>query len=152
MPATTRTLTTRTFPALALAGLTLLALPGCWYAGWHEGGDMKSDDKHVYISTTYQPKTVVLIDSRSGDKIASWDVPVGKQLAMQFFDGQNKDDPVMPSILKWEIMPAGTEGGTLRNSIPAPPKEARMLDMRLRDGPEYPPEEPKKNAAAPAGG
>jgi hypothetical protein len=152
MPATPRFPKTRTLPALAIAGLALLALPGCWYVGWHEGGDLGSNDKHVYISTAWQPKTVTLIDTRSGEKLASWDVPVGKQLAIQFFDAQNKDDAVFPTIMRYDIMDAGREGGTLNSSMPAPGPDARRLDWELRPVPEYPPEEPQKKAAAPASG
>lgn len=142
MPATPRTRLTRTLPALALAGFALLGSVGCAYVGWHEGGDRSSYDKHVYISTAWQPKTVTLIDTRSGEKIASWDIPVGKQLAMQFYDKLNKDDPVFPTILRYEIMPAGQEGGSLHNSMPAPGPDSRRLDMELRPVPGYPPDEP----------
>jgi hypothetical protein len=131
---------TRTLLTLAL-GLGALSMPGCWYTGWHEGGDMNSRDKHVYISTAWQPKTITLVDTRSGEAMASWDVPVGRQLAMQFYDEKNSDDPVLPAILRYEIMVAGQTGGTLTNSMPSPGRDARRLDVRLRPVPEYPPED-----------
>lgn len=148
MPAKPQRRRTRTLPALALASLALLGATGCAYVGWHEGGDLSSYDKHVYISTAWQPKTVTLLDTRSGDKLASWDIPVGKQLAMQFYDDGNKEDPVYPAMLRYEIMPAGQEGGTLHNSMPCPGRDARRLDMELRPVPEYPPDQavpPRKN-------
>lgn len=147
MPATNLRFRTRTSSALALAGAALLAASGCAYVGWHEGGDMQSYDKHVYISTAWQPKTVTLLDTRSGEKLASWDIPVGKQLAMQFYDGKNKDDAIYPTLLRYEIMPAGQEGGTLHNSMPSPGRDARRLDMELRPVPEYPPDEPAPKKA-----
>jgi hypothetical protein len=125
-----------TLAAIALAGLA--ALPGCYYAGWHEGGDHSSSDKRVYLSTEWQPKTVSLIDTRSGQTITSWEVPVGKQLCLQFFETLNDDDPLYPSIMKFEIMKAGRTGGALSNSMPVPGSTARLLKMELRPVPEYP--------------
>jgi hypothetical protein len=151
MPATQQHLRNRTSSTFALAASALLGLAvgGCAYVGWHEGGDMQSNDKHVYVSTSWQPKTVTLLDTRSGEKVASWDIPVGKKLAMQFYDGKNQDDPMYPTLLRYEIMPASQEGGTLHNSMPAPDRYSRRLDWELRPVPEYPPEEPAREKAPP---
>ena len=151
MPATPRSKRTRTLAALALAGLALAALPGCYYGGWHEGGDHASNDKHVYLSTEWQPKTVKLLDTRNGEMMTSWEVPVGKQLCIQFFQTLNKDDPLYPSIMKWEIMKAGRTGGTLSNSMPVPGQSARRLDVELRPVPEYPADVAEAPAPEPVG-
>lgn len=139
MPAKPRTPRTSRLSIAALL-LSGLALPGCYYAGWHEGGDHAANDKHVYLSTEWQPKSVELIDLRSGETIASWDVPVGKQLCIDFAETLNNDDPLYPSIMKWEIMKAGRTGGALRNSMPVPASTARRLDISLRAVPEYAPD------------
>ena len=64
--------------ATILASLALSA--GCYY----EGGPLRSIDRVTYVSTSWSPKTVTLIDTRTGESMWSVDIPVGQQLVIDF--------------------------------------------------------------------
>ena len=120
--------------------LALLALPvafaGCAHS---EGGNMKSDDQFTYVSTSYQPKTLVLLDTRDGEELWSVDVPVGQKLVVQFLkDKARNATPENPDLMKWEVGPASQSRLSLRNAIPVPGADARRLDLSLREVPEWP--------------
>ena len=56
---------------------------------------------------------------------------------LKFRDGVNEDEH-MSSVMMWEIMPLGKMFGHLDNTMPAPPPNARRVDMTLRPSPELP--------------
>ncbi|MGE3106947.1 MAG: hypothetical protein AB7G11_06870 [Phycisphaerales bacterium] len=121
--------------SLSLASAALL---GC-YA---EGGPGMSADQHAYVSTSWQPKTVTLRDTRTGQAFWSIDVPVGKKLVIQFrenegVEGQTFGDAT-PDMMLWELLWPDDDFGPLHNQIPVPPKECRKLDLTLRAAPELP--------------
>jgi hypothetical protein len=144
------------FPAMAGAFLLAAAAGnGCAYS---EGGSGMSLDEHTYVSTSWQPKTVSLIDTRTGQTFWSSDVPVGKQLVIRFKPDQGIKGTATPDRMLWEVMDAGTSFGHLDNSLAVPPSESRKLDMKLRSTPELPPDlappvsnhQPAPPASAPA--
>lgn len=127
----------RTAGVLAVAALSAV-LTGCY----SEGGPGVSIDQHTYVSTSWQPKTITLRDSRDGSSLWSHDVPVGKKLVIQFREnsaenGQSFGD-AKPDLMLWELMDPDDDFGPLHNQVPVPPKEARRLDMTLRPTPELP--------------
>src|SRR5688572_18835336 len=124
---------------LARLALPLLAgaalLPGCYVPG----GDGFSTDTHTYVSTPWQPYTVTLKDTRTGKDFWSIDVPVGKQLVVQFKKDEGIPNSPTPDLMRWEIMESGEMFGDLDNSIPVPPSDgSRRLDPTLRPAPEPP--------------
>jgi len=124
---------------LALALAASLGLAGCNATSHTEGGGQNSDDSFTYVSTTYQPKTVTVIDTRDGEELWSVDVPVGEKLVVQFFEGRaKKATPENPDVMKWGLGKASQSRLGLRNSMPVPPASARRLDMSLRATPEWP--------------
>ena len=130
-------------PTRRTAATAVLALPvllaGCAHT---EGGNMKSDDTFTYVSTSYQPKTLVLLDTRDGEEIWSIDVPVGDKLVVAFYEGKARNAPAEnPDLMKWGVGPASDSRVGLRNAIPVPPASARRLDMSFRDTPEWPADE-----------
>jgi hypothetical protein len=122
------------------AGLAALAVClggfiwGC-VPGNYEGGNLASYDKHVYVSRTWEPKTVMLKDNRTGEVLFSWEIPVGKQLVVQFSDERNTEEP---ATMRWEIMDARSHKRP-RNEAVVPSRSARLLEWTVRDVPEYPP-------------
>ncbi len=125
----------RLLPALALTALTALAgLPGA--CGRGEGGPFFSNDKHTYVSTSWRPWTISLIDTRTGEPVWSVDVPVGKQVTVQFREGSGPNQ-FKPDMMDWEIREAGRRG-VLRNQIPVPPSHVRRLEPTIRPAPEAP--------------
>lgn len=118
--------------AAVLAGAAVL--PGCWV----EGGRGNSSDSFTYVSTEYQPKTVSLVDTRTGQAIWSYEIPVGRELVMEFYQGEiaTARDHLNPDTLRWDDFEAGTYFGSPRKRLNVPPSTARRLDVALRPAPE----------------
>lgn len=121
----------RTTIATLTLALTTLALGGCHY----EGGPRYSADRYTYVSRTWSPKTVSLVDTRTGETTWSVDVPVGEQLVVGFSKGTGPNE-LRPDEIVWGLMPGGQRFGTRDNRQPCPPRHARRLDMTLRPAPE----------------
>jgi hypothetical protein len=155
--APTRTLNPR---PLALSVITLCAaaayapISGCLNTGggyslMSEGGIGASVDSHVYVSRSWQPWTVTVRDTRTGQAFWSIDVPVGKKLAIQFVRGTGTDGQYTPDLMKWGLMEEFATYSNLANSLPVPGMDDRRLEPTLRAVPELPPDMTgRANAAA----
>lgn len=146
-------------PLLKVLGISTLAcsafaLGGCWAAGLTQGGDHVSNDKFVYISDSYSPKTISLIDTRTKQPIWSGDIPVGQQMVVKFRQGRlAAQGDSMPDTMLWGLTRAGGYTAHNLNSLPCPPAAARRLEMSIRPTPEMPNGNPHDLApAAPYGG
>lgn len=114
---------------VALGAATLPA--GCYYPG----GPLYSADRFTYESTPWQPWTVTLFDTRTGEAVWSVDVPVGEQVVVGFSQGTGPNE-YKPDEMIWQLMPLGERFGTLANRLPCPPVGARRLEPTLRPVPE----------------
>ncbi|HWB19674.1 MAG TPA: hypothetical protein VG711_05185 [Phycisphaerales bacterium] len=127
---------TTTCCGLALAlGLSSALITGCYSpeGGWlpHSGGPV------TYYSTEEYPKTITLVDTRTNEVLFTMDVPVGKQLSIDFDAGQG-DDPVnTPDLMRYSVWDIGTMYGRLGNSLSVPNASCRRVDMSIRPGVEY---------------
>lgn len=123
-----------------MIGLGLIAMAGCVLSGCHrpQGAMIPSPyGSSTYYSTEQQPKSVVLVDTRDDSEIFRIDVPVGKQLTLDFVEDRG-DDPVMrPDLMRYEIWDIGTTFGRLRNAVSVPNKYSRRIDWYLGDSPQY---------------
>jgi len=130
----------RTFAATfstigAAAGiLGCAALGGCY----SEGGAGISLDEHTYYSTSWQPKTVFLKDTRTGEVIWTVDIPVGKQLTFKIEKGLGTKDGMTPDRLSWKIFEQGKSFGVLDNSLAVPGGVDKIIAWKLRPAPELP--------------
>jgi hypothetical protein len=108
----------------------ILALGGCTTP---KGGFMPySGGPQTYYSTEMSPKSVTLIDTRTGEELFALDIPVGKQLVVDF-DETGGDDPVKtPALMRYEIMELGRQFGRTRNSLTVPGQWSRRLDLTIR--------------------
>lgn len=141
MPRTRRSALTR-LATLSAAGALLAAGVGCAsLATQKPGGRMASLDQHTYVSDTYSPKTVRLVDTRTLEEIWSVDVPVDYKLVVKFYSKASEDNHDNPDIMRWEVFPADDWGTLLDNQMPVPAKHARRLEWEVRSGPEFAPEE-----------
>ncbi|USN99331.1 MAG: hypothetical protein H6810_01240 [Phycisphaeraceae bacterium] len=104
------------------------------------GGRGASLDQFTYVSETYSPKTVSLVDTRSQEEIWSMDVPVGQKLIIRFYTNKTKDNIDFPDVMRWDMIPATQLGTLLDNSMPVPDRWSRRVEMEIREAPEYPPE------------
>jgi len=120
----------------------ILALAGCHSpkGGWmpYTGGST------TYYSTETQPKTVTLLDVRSGEILWQMEIPPGKQLTLSFDKGGGDDPAHTPDLMRWQLYEIGTSFGRLRNSITVPPANCLSLEVDVRPGPEYVAEGPEK--------
>lgn len=119
------------------AGACCMALSGCHTPG----GPGYSADQFTYVSTEWQPYTISLIDTTTGETVWTVDVPVGKQLFMSFRKGSGPNS-YRPDMMSWQIELAGRLIGTPRNQIPVPGPATRRVDVALRPVPERPPTTP----------
>jgi hypothetical protein len=117
---------------LLLGVVALGAVPaGCYYPG----GPLMSADRYTYESTPWQPWTVTLTDTRTGEAVWSVDVPVDQQVVLSFSQGTGPNE-YKPDEIVWELMPRGQRFGARNNRLPCPPSGARRLDATLRPTPE----------------
>ncbi|MDP7008245.1 MAG: hypothetical protein QGI78_01595 [Phycisphaerales bacterium] len=98
------------------------------------------DSAATWESTEEFPKTITIIDTRSGEEVFVMEIPVGKQLVVDF-ESDGGDDPVeTPDLMRWAIFPNGTGWGALNNAMTVPNRWSRRLDVTIRDSSEYAPE------------
>ncbi len=111
--------------------------PGLAYRSYHdEGGSGISKDAFVYVSRAHYPKTVTLLDTRTGEAIWTMDVPVGRKLVIDFEVDKAEGTPDRPDLMRWKLMDDSDLYGSLDNAMPVPVASARRLDMTLRTAPE----------------
>lgn len=124
------------------AAVVLMALSGCHSP---RGGMMPASfGSTTYYSTETSPKTITLIDLRTGEEVFVMDIPVGKQLTLDFRAGMGDDPVYTPDLMRYQVFDMGTSIGRLRNSITVPSAASRRIDVDIRHGIEYaeqPPEE-----------
>jgi hypothetical protein len=124
----------RNFSRSALAALALpLALPLLAVSGcnpYREGGSEASYDGNVYVSTSDQPKTVFLRDTRDGSEIWSYEIPVGRKLVVQFFHDRY-DNSTRPDMMRWDEMAPDNNYGSLKNEMAVP--KTRIIGFDLRE-------------------
>ncbi|MBL8991376.1 MAG: hypothetical protein JNJ48_07330 [Phycisphaerae bacterium] len=128
------------------------AAGGCWAPG----GPGYSGDQYCYESHSYQPWTVSIIDTRTGQTVFSMDVPVGRELVFKFYEergdkvgvGERDPSPIYPDMMKWDLWPKGQRYGEPQKTLSVPAAEHRRIDSKLRKVPELPPEMTGETGAA----
>lgn len=101
-----------------------------------EGGSGASIDEFTYVSETFSPKSVSVVDTRTEEVIFAMDIPVGQQLVVNFDDKTINQDRYLSGTMRWALMRAGNRYGSLSNRVAVPPPGARRIDLFLREGPE----------------
>ena len=131
----------RTLALSALLGLAGLATTGCGlaYRPWfNEGGSGASINQFTYISTSHQPKTVQLVDTRTSEVIWTCEIPVGQQLTCQFYKDKSPEDPWRPNTMRWGLYKAGTKSGKHPFAIAVPEHQYCRMDGYVRGENELP--------------
>ena len=122
-------------PVAAAVGLVAAILAGCYRPG---GAIMPyTGGAQTYWSSEMLPKTVLLVDVRTGDVVFSMDIPPGKQLSMDFVEGAGDDPVFSPDLMRYEIFDIGTTTGKLRSAMSVPTASSRRVDIEIRKGVEY---------------
>ncbi len=128
--------------ALAAATLLLAACSG-------PGGPRYSGDRYTYHSTSWAPKTVTNIDTRTGEPGCAGDVPVGDKLVIAFSEGTGPNE-YRPDEIVWGVARIEDRIRTHKRQ-PCPRAAERRIEMALRAVPELEGVEPPASVE-PAGG
>lgn len=127
----------------ALTGGLAGELAGCYSPG---GGFMpRAGGSTTYYSNEMMQKTITMVDTRTNEVFFSMDVPPGKQLVIDFDEGEGDNVVATPDLLRWEVMDLGTMTGRLHNSKTVPNASSRRVDVTLHRGTTFanaPPELP----------
>lgn len=91
----------------------------------------------TWQSTEEFPKTVTLIDTRSGEHLFVMEIPVGKKLVIDFVKDSGDNTVLTPDLMMWEVFSSDVGYGPLSNSMTVPNGWSRRLDVALRDSSEY---------------
>ncbi|MEL7472930.1 MAG: hypothetical protein AAGK04_06380 [Planctomycetota bacterium] len=127
---------------IAAAGLSIVLIGsftscGLTYdTGYNEGGSGASLDRYTWVSTSHQPKTVVLVDTRTEEPFWSVDIPVGQQLTIRFDEDDAPENIQTPAAMRWDLHEAGTRYRRLQNIQLVPAASVRRIDLELRPAPE----------------
>lgn len=137
----------RLFISLTLLGslIALLAAGGCisQLLSNSPGGGLRSTDSFTYISTPFEPLTVTLYDYRDSEPLWTVDVPVGQKVTVRFLENRAKEGTNRrPDIMQWAIYDQDKRRMDLTNTMAVPGADSRMLKVAIRDGIEYPAEDP----------
>jgi hypothetical protein len=115
--------------SLALAA-GALCTSGC--ASYTPGGGGISRDAFTYISTSHSPKSLQLKDTRTGEVLWTYEIPVERELVISFYEGRNRENIEMPDEMRWEEWEKGRSHGTLDNRMPVPEMIYRRIDVTIR--------------------
>ncbi len=91
----------------------------------------------TYWSTEMKPTTITIVDTRTREPFFTVEIPVGKQLVIDFKEGAGDNDVLTPDLMRYEIFEVGKTSGTLRNAITVPDRFSRRIDVDYRPAPEY---------------
>ncbi|HIB01819.1 MAG TPA: hypothetical protein EYO31_08165 [Phycisphaerales bacterium] len=95
------------------------------------------DSAATYQSSEEFPKTVTLIDTRSGERLFVMEVPVGKKLVIDFVTDSGDNTVLTPDLMSWEVFSSNVAYGPLSNSMTVPNRWSRRIDVTMRDSSEY---------------
>ena len=91
----------------------------------------------TYWSTESKPVTITVVDTRTTEPFFTMEIPVGKQLVVDFKEGEGDDAVLTPDLMRWDLFPVGTRTGSLRNAMSVPARWSRRIDVDFRPAPEF---------------
>ena len=99
----------------------------------------------TWDSTAALPKTVVIVDTRTGENVFEINIPMGQQLSVQFFEHKDpQKHPEAPDIMKYTLHPLGRWVGHLDQSVPVPHAWNRRVDVFLQSQEAYTAPDPSR--------
>ena len=120
--------------------LPLALLAGCYAP---DGGFMPGSGRgYTYCSTSMQPLTISIVDTRTQDAFFVMELPPGKQLTFNFLQGGGDDPVYTPDRMIYAVWDNGTVGGHLDNQLTCPPASCRRIDVEIREAPVWPEPDP----------
>ncbi|MDP6987266.1 MAG: hypothetical protein QGG74_04395 [Phycisphaerales bacterium] len=115
----------------------------------HDGGYMPMSagtwSPMTFRSTAAAPKTVAIVDIRTGETIFEVDIPMGQQLSIEFFmDKHRHEHPESPDYMKYTLHTIGDVIGYLDTRVDVPAPWNRRVDVFLRSPEAYTPPDPTR--------
>jgi hypothetical protein len=117
---------------IVLACASLAPLGACYMPGYDPGGPQASRELFTYESTPDLPQTITLKDLSTGETIWTFEVPIGKQVVIRFYEGHDTKNASRPDLMRWRVFDRGTQFGELDSAIPVPSAINRRVDCTLR--------------------
>ncbi len=111
--------------SLSAALLVPFVVGGCQY-----------DERQTFESTPYRPQTVTLVNSATGEKVWTCDVPVGQKLEIAFKNKAPRGRELGYDEMTWVLSGAASKETGKKNSVKVPPDTSRRLEVSLRPIPE----------------
>lgn len=99
-------------------------------------GGCSSAEVHSYESTTMAPQTITLLNTATGEKIWTCEVPIGKRLDIRFVKTPRAAEEAGFDEMSWQISGMTDKPEGRRSTLKVPPPSHRRLDMTLRPYPE----------------
>ena len=91
----------------------------------------------TWESTEEVPKTITVIDTRSGERIFVMEIPVGQKLVIDFTEDMGDNEVITPALMSLELFPSGIGYGPLTNALTVPNRWSRRIDVSIRPSSEY---------------
>ncbi len=110
--------------AAAIAGVAL-ALAGC-----------SGNEVYVYESTPMMPQTVTLVNTATGEKVWTCEVPVGQRLDLRFANTLKSAEETGSDEMSWQLSGVNAKPQGRRSTVKVPPPSHRRLDLTQRPQPE----------------
>ncbi|MCC6426955.1 MAG: hypothetical protein IT435_09045 [Phycisphaerales bacterium] len=100
---------------------------------YQSGGAGRTADSFGYPSTSLNPQSLQLRDTRTGEVLWTYDIPIDRKIAISFAADRNKEqNPAMPDEMCWAEWPIDQNYGSLDNRMPVPGPLYRRLDVFQR--------------------
>ena len=122
---------------LAATALTMMLILLGSSCTMHDGGYMPMSpgtwSPMTFHSTAAAPKTVAIVDTRTGETVFEVDIPAGQQLSIEFFlDKHRHDKPEAPDYMMYTVHSLGSPIGHLDLRVDVPAPWNRRVDVFLR--------------------
>ena len=98
-------------------------------------GGCSSAELYTYSSDAHSPKSVTIIDTATGEKVWTCDIPVGQKLDMRFANRPRATEEKGFDELAWSLSGVDSKSKGRKNIVQVPPVSRRRLEMTLRPAP-----------------
>lgn len=118
--------------AMTMCGCVL----GIAAAGVLVSGCTTANERHSYISTARTAVAVTLVNTATGEKVWSCDVPSGQRLDIRFAQTGKRAEEAGKDEMSWTLSGQGVQAAGRRSTIMVPPPSQRRFDMTQEEIPD----------------